>query len=49
MQYKSPILTALVCAACLSIFGTNAQAQITVTSPANNSTLTSVPVQLTAT
>jgi hypothetical protein len=48
MQYKSPILAALVCAAGLAISGTNARAQITVTSPTNNSTLTSVPVQLTA-
>lgn len=48
MQHNSTIPAMLLCAAFLSILAATATAQITVTSPTNGSTWTTVPVQLTA-
>ncbi len=42
----APLLAALTCAVCALV--SSAAAQITVTSPTNNSTLTSLPAQMTA-
>ena len=48
MQHNSASPATLLCAAFLSILAATATAQITVTSPTNGSTWTTVPVQLTA-
>jgi len=48
MQWNSRILAALLCVAALSLFRNTAQAQISVSQPADGAVLTAMPVKLVA-